>query len=98
MNYRLEVAKIRAARDVARQRAADQAQSRLAKLVHARDAEIRRLASTGLSLDAIARTVGCNHTAVYEGLHPGKGVERKSRRREYARRHAHRGASQESAP
>jgi DNA invertase Pin-like site-specific DNA recombinase len=82
MQYAVEVAKIRAARDRAIEQAQANARAKLAELAEQRDAEIRRLAAKGLSNPAIAAAVGCSRTQAYEVLNPEKREAYNRRRRE----------------
>jgi hypothetical protein len=79
VNYAVDVAKIRAARD----RAIATAERELASLRAERDREIRRLRAVGLSLHAIGREVGCSASTVEAVLHPDRRAAANERRREY---------------
>lgn len=83
MDYRSTVAEIRATRDRELERIRAQAADDLARAAAARDAEIRRLASEGLSARAIAPSVGCCDTTVFEALHPEAHEAYNQRRREH---------------
>jgi FixJ family two-component response regulator len=88
MNYAVDVAKIRTARDRAIQQARNDARAKLAELTDRRDAEIRRLAAEGLSTAAIGSELGCNQVTAWE-VRNGRRADRRARqRRRYLRLHS----------
>jgi DNA invertase Pin-like site-specific DNA recombinase len=81
VNYAVDIAKIRAARDRTIERARADGRRKLADVAAARDTEIRALAEDGMRLSEIAVRVGCSRGQAYEVLNPERRAKYNARRR-----------------